>query len=346
MKLASLEILTEISPHPNADRLEKATVLGWQLLVERGKFQQGEKILFIPIDTLLPVADWSAPFQPPNSPTCDHKPLRLKMVKLRGEHSAGLALSLNSFPHLAPLPLGTDVGEALGIQKYVKELPAHLAGDSLGDFPSHLAPKTDEINALSDLDLVKSVLAHPLTLTLKCDGSSTTLIYQNGELTDVCSRNLNKKDSSESSFWNAARKIGPLPKDFCGFLQAELCGPGIQKNNLKLSEISLLVFQIYQKQPDGSNGQYLTYPQMLALGEQARFSCVPLVPNQPLGLSLCHIEQPAALAYLQEIADNALYPRAGVKAEGIVVRPSHYPRAPHSRLPLSFKILSRNYKEN
>ena len=43
MKLASLEIIKDIQPHPNADRLDVAKVLSWQVVVERNKFKEGDK---------------------------------------------------------------------------------------------------------------------------------------------------------------------------------------------------------------------------------------------------------------------------------------------------------------
>jgi hypothetical protein len=60
MKLASIETITDISPHGNADSLEIAKVFGWQVIVRKGEFKAGESAVFIPIDTILPDAPWSA----------------------------------------------------------------------------------------------------------------------------------------------------------------------------------------------------------------------------------------------------------------------------------------------
>jgi len=46
--------LTSVAPHPNADRLELAIIGGWQTVVEKGKFQAGQLVTFIPPDTVLP----------------------------------------------------------------------------------------------------------------------------------------------------------------------------------------------------------------------------------------------------------------------------------------------------
>ena len=261
------------------------------------------------------------------------------MIKLRGEHSAGVVLPLREFPDLKDKSIGEDIGLILGIQKYVKELPAHLQGEDIGYFPSHLAPKTDEDNGLSNPALVSEVVKHPLTITQKCDGTSCTIVVEAGNILHVCSRNLSKKETPNSTFWKVARKIQTEQTKFSGVIQGELCGPGIQKNPLRLSEITFLAYQIK------TQDRYLTYEEMQALC-QKELMCevVPLVSERmelpddaPLDKTL-HI--------LQSLADAQIHAGANTPAEGIVVRPVSYPKSYDSRRPLGFKILNRNYKEN
>ncbi len=45
----TVEQIQAILPHPNADRLEIAKILGTQTLVPKGEFQVGEKVLFFPL---------------------------------------------------------------------------------------------------------------------------------------------------------------------------------------------------------------------------------------------------------------------------------------------------------
>jgi hypothetical protein len=105
MKLASIEIIRSIKKHPNADTLDLMQVLGWQVVAKSGIHQQGDKIVFIPIDTVLPKENWSSSFVDKNNPD---KPIRLKMIKLRGEHSSGVVLPLSLFPPFTDLEEGTD----------------------------------------------------------------------------------------------------------------------------------------------------------------------------------------------------------------------------------------------
>lgn len=336
MKLATIEIIKSLKLHPNADRLELAQVLGWQSVVKKGIHKEGDKVVFIVIDSIVPRCSWSEFLVDKNNPD---KPIRLKMIKLRGEHSAGIIIPLTEFPlQFQTLPIGEDVTELLNVKKYIKEIPAHLAGENVSDFPSHIASKTDEDNGLSHPDIVQEVIKEPVTITLKADGSSCTVIVENGKIIHVCSRNLSKKDTEHSVFWQCARKLH-IPESFTGVIQGEICGPGIQKNPLKLSEVELIVFQIKK-----SDQTYMTYQEMKGFcNVEMQCSVVPLIANDVtfIGASL-----EDAINKLQALADQQVYPTSKEAAEGIVVRPKSYRKSYESRRPLGFKILNRNYSDN
>ena len=334
MKLASIETIKSLKKHPNADKLELAQVMGWQSVVQANLHKEGDKIVFIMIDTILPKTAWSEFLIDRKNP---EKQIRLKMIKLRGEHSAGVVLPLSLFPDLQLLEIGADVTEYLGIKKYIKEIPANLSGENVGDFPTHLATKTDEDNGLSNLDLVEEVIKHSsVTITQKLDGSSITIIVENGQISEVCSRNLSKKNTEDSIFWKAAQKLNYL-EGFTGVIQGELVGPGIQKNTLKLEDHEVFVFQIKK-----SSGEYMNYQEMKGFCNiELKCNVVPFVAE----CSFVGCDLQIALEKLGELADQQKYSSREV-AEGIVVRPTAYPKSFSSRRPLGFKILSRNYKDN
>jgi RNA ligase (TIGR02306 family) len=336
MKLASIEVIKNIRVHPNADSLEIAEVLGWQTVVKKGIHKEGDKVVFITIDTIVPRCQWSEFLVDQKNPD---KPIRLKNIKLRGEYSSGLVVPIGEFPlFLRDFELGKDLTEDLGIQKYIKELPANLSGENEGDFPSHLISKTDEDNGLNDPDLVEKVLnIEPfITITQKLDGSSITLVVENGELKKVCSRNLSKKETENSTFWKAARKL-QIPSEWSGIIQGELVGNGIQQNRLKLNDVRIFVFQIKE------NEKYMDYDTMKDFCDN-KLSCgvVPLLGHYEVSSTLKLYTNP--LGKLQELADKQKY-SSGLDAEGIVVRPKSYPRSFESRRPLGFKLINRNYKD-
>lgn len=331
MKLASIETIHSIRPHPNADALDIAKVLAWQVIVKRGAFTEGQAVVFVPIDTILPDAPWSAFLKKGD------KPVRLGTVKLRGEYSQGLVLPMDVLPAGSRCwHVGADVGGELGVKKYEKEVPAQLSGEIRCPFPQYLASKTDEDNGLSHPEIVEAVLStqeyNPLLITQKLDGSSCTIIVEDGVITHVCSRNLSLKESDSNAFWKAARKgtfdVIPYGPKFTGVIQGELMGPGIQGNQLGLSEPTLYVFQIK------ANGNWLTHWDVSFFATNFGFN---YVKELELDGKISSIEE------LQALADSQLLPN-GKPAEGIVVRPGDVPASGVGR-PLGFKIINRNYKD-
>lgn len=343
-KLASIETINNIRKHPNADTLEIGEVLGWQVVVKNGVHQNRDKIVFVTIDTIVPNRPWSSFLVDPKNP---EKPLRVKNIKLRGEYSSGLVIPLREFEQKNPdepgydltsCEIGFDLTEILGIQKYIKELPANLSGETLGDFPTHIISKTDEGNGLNDPDLVEKVLNHDpyITVTSKLDGSSITLIVEGGKLEQVCTRNLSKKETEDNVFWKAARKLA-IPEGWSGVIQGELCGNGIQRNQLKLEDIRIFVYQIFK------DNQYMTYEEMQNFCEKS-LGCEPVPLVARFGREE-HIKLWGnPLQTLQELADQQKYD-SGLNGEGIVVRPLSYPKSFSSRRPMGFKLINRNYKD-
>jgi len=74
VKLATIETVSELLPIANADAIELANVLGWQTIVKKGQFEVGQRAVFIPIDTILPDAPWSAFLKKGDAP------IRLKTI--------------------------------------------------------------------------------------------------------------------------------------------------------------------------------------------------------------------------------------------------------------------------
>jgi RNA ligase (TIGR02306 family) len=336
MKLASIEVIKNIRNHPNADSLDIAEVLGWQVIIKKGIHQEGDTVVFITIDTIVPKCGWSEFLFDKKNPD---KPIRIKNIKLRGEFSSGLVIPLTEFPlSFESLDVGDDVTELLGIKKYVKEIPANLSGETEGDFPSHLISKTDEDNGLNDPEMVKVVLEQDpyITITQKIDGSSITIVVENGEIKQVCSRNLAKKNTENSTFWQCAKKL-KIPADWSGIIQGEMAGNGIQKNLLKLNDIKIFVFQIKVDRA------YMTYDMMADFCKnQLECDVVPLIAKLEVASTTKIWKNP--LQKLQELADKQRY-NSGEIGEGIVVRPSSYIRSFASRRPMGFKLINRNYKD-
>jgi len=249
MKLATYETITEILPIEGADRIELARVQGWQSVIRKGDYKVGDGVIFVPIDTVLPPAVWNEHLWDKKDPT---KPIRVKTVKLRGAVSQGLIFprSLISaqeiWDHQDDPEEDTSLAGMLGITKYEKPIPAHLAGQVAGDFPTHLVSKTDEDNLKSIIEVFEELKeADIIEATDKEDGTSATYIKELDGTFRVCSRNLELKDTESNVHWQMAKKYN-LKEDLkAGYaIQGEIVGPGIQGNPAGYEEVDLIIFNV------------------------------------------------------------------------------------------------------
>ena len=53
-KLAHIERVIDLQPIQGADRIETATVLGWQCVVKKGDVKVGDLVCYIEIDSIVP----------------------------------------------------------------------------------------------------------------------------------------------------------------------------------------------------------------------------------------------------------------------------------------------------
>lgn len=112
-------------PHPNADALELAAVDGWRVVCRIGDFTDGQKVAYIPEGSLVP---WDLVVElgladPPRLSGKDFN--RVKAVRLRGIVSQGL---IYGGSRIDCLSVGDDAVEALGLVKYVPEVPEEMRG--------------------------------------------------------------------------------------------------------------------------------------------------------------------------------------------------------------------------
>ena len=290
--MATIRKIDALRPIPGADAIECAIVGGWTCVVKKGEYTVGDLAVYCEIDSFIPTA--IAPFL--TKPGHYAKTFegvegeRLRTVKLRGQLSQGLLLPLKEL--YGPLRglnnhfEGQDVSENLGILKYEAPIPASLAGEVKGMFPS-MIPKTDQERVQNLSVEFAQWVAEGLhwEVTEKLDGSSMTVYVMDGEV-GVCSRNLDLKRNPDNSLWRAAIKYGLEDKlKIAGgnlAIQGELVGNGIQGNIYKMRDQDFYVYDIY----DIDAGRYYTP------AERKAFVAV-------FGLNHCPV-----LAYSPELYDS------------------------------------------
>jgi len=251
MKLATIECIQSIVSHPNADKLDLATVSGYTCIVGRDQYAVGEAVVLIQPDTLLPEEPWSEMFRSRSN--------RVRAMKLRGEWSFGIVMPISTWPKLltdASIVNGTEVSEILNVVKYEPPLPQQL--DAMGYPPSGL-PKTDE-ERYQNLD-GSLPYGERVDITLKIDGSSATYFCKmnadTGEYeTGVCSRSLRIKPECSNIYTRAEARYNILAKlkEYCTnhgvslAVRGEVYGAGIQafsSNPHAKGEVNFALFSVW-----------------------------------------------------------------------------------------------------
>jgi len=378
-KLATIRKIADLRPIEGADLIELAIIDGWQSVVKKGEFNVGDQIVYCEIDSWIPHT--IAPFLSKGAVPKEYNGIpgaKLKTIKLRGQISQGLILSVAScieqsgcwIPLVEALVEGEDASEWLNIQKW--EPVATGMGETKGSFPDFI-PKTDQERVQNITGyLIDDAIGFPhriqYEVTTKLEGRSITIYYHNGSI-GVCSRNQELvidgnvagscyvKTAIDSKIFDALRKhcynkqISPDYQDgeqpYCVnvAIQGELMGPGVEGNHEGLDRLKIFIYDVYNI----DTMDYLL-PQarrhfveaLLQHCDQNIIEHIPVLHNDfPLS-SLCG-EMPNRDIVLEkafELADGPSL-RHTIR-EGVVLKQTKwYDRG--TKQPLSWKIINNNY---
>lgn len=238
-KLAHIELVHDIRPIEGADFIEACSVLGWNLVCSKGEFKEGDKCVYIEIDSRVDVTKPVFEFMAKNDG-------KVKTRKFKGMISQGLALALDKFDvDLSKYGVGDDVTKILGITKIQTDEEKRLARESID-------PRITRVNSrykkFMKSKLGKWIMKHKLTrniflrffggkkckpkawpdfisktdetrienmpqqlkdkrtleVTEKLDGTSTTFFIKKKRGTKyefgVCSRNVRQLDREQACF--------------------------------------------------------------------------------------------------------------------------------------------------
>jgi RNA ligase (TIGR02306 family) len=312
-KLASIQRIRKIEPIPNADRIKLAHVLGWQVVIKKGEFKEGDKCVFFEIDAILPKASWSE--------FMEARKYRVKTIKLRKTLSQGLALPMSILPP-GNYDIGDDVTEVLNVKKHETEF--FQRGITIGSFPGFI-PKTNETRIQAYPELLDQIRNVKCYITTKIDGTSATFARYNGEFI-ACSRNCRLSLENNSPYSKVEQLYdlkNRIPEGIA--IQSEIAGISIQKNRLELDNHDFYVFNVF----DINKGHYYSFHDMMNFCKIFDLKTVPILNND------IFIEQ--NLEELLELAKGK-YEGTNNDREGIVIRsmetiPTRY----------SFKIINNDY---
>lgn len=192
-KDATIEIIDVVKNHPNADRLDLATILGFQCVTQKGLYKGGEKVVYIRPDAVLPIEKWTEEYR-------KYSPKRIKAVKLRDEWSEGIIVPFEILPNgdqLKDLEPGTDVAELIGVTHY--EPPAPNDIQAKGGLPYGI-PKTDE-ERWENYREHQLPYGQPVDIFLKNDGQSCSFFYEiNDDKFGILGRTLELHEIFENKY--------------------------------------------------------------------------------------------------------------------------------------------------
>ena len=331
----------EVIKHPNADSLDLITFneIGWRCVDKLGVRKPGDKVVYIPIDSMVDTKREEFAFLAPKA-----KPdgrFRIRTVKLRGEVSQGLIVDCPAAlrtemtdqtpepgeliinPVMFPV-VGLDCSYHFDIKKYEPQEYGHtLSANQKGFYPSWL-PKTDAEryqNFNRDIEQERSTV---FGASLKLDGTSMTVfedLDREDDVIGVCSRNfeLYEKDATGGGniYWQTARSQDLITKlqDMRRFLrckkialQGELCGPGIQGNKMGLDKVTFFLFDIYTV--DDTSSGYVNYAKFMEYANLFQLQTVPVLWVETLENKLGF---PFDFSFISDLK----YPN-GTPAEGVV----------------------------
>lgn len=326
-KLASVRRIDSISSIPNADAIECATVGGWRIVVKKGEFREGDLAVYCEIDSWIPHE--LAPFLSKGQEPREYNGVRgerLRTVKLRGQVSQGLLLPLSVISDRGQTVYhvdGIDVSGVLGIQKWEAPVPANLAGDVRGVFPSFV-PKTDQERIQNLTEEFKTWTDLVWEVTEKLDGSSMTVYYKDGDF-GVCSRNWNLAESESNSMWQQARRYNleqVLAQEGNYAVQGEIVGEGIQGNLYRIRGQDFLVYDVF----DIKEQRYLTPVERRNFVERNNLRHIPIL--------LDNLATPASVENILMTAEGKSQLNKDTEREGLVFK---------SNGVVSFKAISNKF---
>lgn len=349
-KLVTIRKVDKISPIEGADKIEVATVGGWNCITKKGVFKENDYGVYFEIDSFLPIEKKyeflrKGCYKKYKEVVQDRRQegFRIRTMKLRGVLSQGLLLPISDFPEIKDhcYSEGQDLTELLRVEKFDPPVPACLSGAIKGRFPEFLQ-KTDEERIQNLSEYFERYKDLTFEESEKLNGSSCSLFYNN-RVFGVCSRNLELKESEDNAFWKIAKKYGikerleKFGKNIC--LQGELIGPGVQKNPYQLSENEFRVFNIW----DIDNRIYLTSEQRLKYLIDISMGDFTVSPLPLAGVPILEFEykigKDTTINDIINMADGKSELNKDVDREGLVFKST---TLVNGKL-ISFKAISNKY---
>lgn len=338
--------IISIDPHPNADRLELATVYGFQVIVKKDAHKVGDEMIYVPIDSILPQNLEDHLFPPDAKIKLDKH--RVKQIRIRKIASQGMLISKEEIKAVfgfVPDREENDYKEILGITKY--EPPAPKFQSEMGGSNPRIKPKENPLfHKYNGLDNIKwfptmfketdivvvqekihgtNARAAKLPFVANTLWKKIKMFFKLAPKFEFCygSNNVQLQDRPGYTGYYGDNIYGKVFEalDIINKLKdgeavyGEIYGSGIQKNynyGCKEGEHKFILFDVKIIQEDGSL-KWLSPEEVVGFAKERGFDVVPELYKGPFNMAL-----------VKELSqgDSVLAPSQKVR-EGVVVKDLH-----------------------
>ena len=279
----------KIEKHPNADKLDIATVKGWSCIVGKDNYKVGDLVIYCPPDSIIPdsiIDQYKLEFLKKNG--------RVGTIKLRKYISQGLILNI---PEGKKWKENKEVSKELGITKY--EPPVSRMSLNGGQKPTKKKanPLFDKYTDIENIKNYNTVFedGDEVVVTEKIHGTNfragNLLRYKNNLLGKIMgfffgeyefvygSHRVQKTVTNrkmgfygEDVYGKIAKKYNLkeiIPEDY--ILYGEIYGKGIQELEYGMEDIDVVFFDVKYK------GEYLDYREFWLFCDKRKLPIVPIL---------------------------------------------------------------------
>lgn len=252
-RLVTIETIAGIDSIPDAEAIEAAHVRGWIVVVKKGQFSVGDRVVYIEVDAALPIADERFAFLAARgTKVVDGVDVHvLKTARLRGVYSQGIVFALADFPEFAQAAEDGSLDALIGVAKWEPPPPVGMA--ALGPFPAFLQKTDAERVQNIDGDTWAAIQSDRSLwrATEKIDGTSLTAWRTPGGVLHVAGRNWELDPATTNVYWDAVAGSGIAERLEVGqWMQGEIAGASVQGNPLKLDAVRVVAFGFGTFDPD------------------------------------------------------------------------------------------------
>ncbi|MBW4664605.1 MAG: RNA ligase (ATP) [Chroococcus sp. CMT-3BRIN-NPC107] len=265
MSIFKVEVvkINSIDSHPNADRLDIATIVGmaYQVITAKGNFKVGDLAFYFPIDTVIP-DNFLDKFG-----IRSYYSKKLRAAKLRGIFSEGLLIPVDAdFKG----NIGDDVTEYFGVTKYEYPIPQNMSGDVEFPIGQYKFPSPEHLKRYRDVLQV----GEEVVVTEKIHGTNfTVLVDEDG--THISSHNYFWKNNTVNKnlvyirAYNEHEFLQNLPVNTQVF--GEIYGVQDIKYGLSNGKIGIAIFAVR------NNGRFLDFEEFKTFCNQYSLPQVPVL---------------------------------------------------------------------